>query len=664
MYTKPLKGVKALFIKDEMVGGRADMSIFVGPENIQYRIRKNQSRARNVGITYWIATILLFVFSVFPCVGGITGYAEDGHLWIVSCFAPILELSSGQMTRTVLVNLIASVLYLCMFFFTICNFAIATTRLFRITKKNPTNKLGYNRASKGTKTMGKAYGRMFFWMLTSAVVALLLSDGEFTLFFYIAFILALIFHFICNFSACKISYFQSTDDRFRPIERIRTESRVVCLLRNAWQFVSIIMITIFMDKFGLRLGSLFDIVDPNKAATLMSNNLLDGVVLPALLFVILLCLIVCIRHATGVTEYNEFGTKGRGMKTCRIFAAMIAVFAILGELVVLIVPKDTVVSKWAFLAIFTVAVQWIVAENMFLELSKKKEELEEESRKFLEEAEKLKAEKEAKLAAKTAKSEEKKTKTTVTETTTDQVNSTKKVKKTKKEKRRLEKERMHKLLSEVDLSPADPFGEFEEEESMLRDRLEGSISDEQTSRIACEPVVKTTEVVKPTEVAKPVETTVRTETAAVAATVTVAATDKGAEAPVTEESATKPLTFPDRNQIEALALKKKWMALADKTVANAPKMNIKGKEVVCCPHCKKKLSVKLDAAAVQCPACKTKFRLKRKEAGRLAEYAPADKGFDMQAYIERMRAVQAQNEAHYLAEAEEELRRLMESDEI
>ena len=52
MYTKPLKGVRELFVKDEIVGGHADMSIFVGPENIQYRIRRNQSRARNVGITY------------------------------------------------------------------------------------------------------------------------------------------------------------------------------------------------------------------------------------------------------------------------------------------------------------------------------------------------------------------------------------------------------------------------------------------------------------------------------------------------------------------------------------------------------------------------------------------------------------------------------------
>ena len=105
------------------------------------------------------------------------------------------------------------------------------------------------------------------------------------------------------------------------------------------------------------------------------------------------------------------------------------------------------------------------------------------------------------------------------------------------------------------------------------------------------------------------------------------------------------------------------MALADNKVDGVPQMNIKGKELVYCPNCKQKLAVKLDAKAVQCPTCKTKFRLKRKNE-KLAEYTPAEKAFDMQAYIERMRAMQAENDAKYLAEAEEELRQLMESEEI
>jgi hypothetical protein len=74
--------------------------------------------------------------------------------------------------------------------------------------------------------------------------------------------------------------------------------------------------------------------------------------------------------------------------------------------------------------------------------------------------------------------------------------------------------------------------------------------------------------------------------------------------------------------------------------------------------------VKITATAVQCPTCKTKFRLKRAEAS-VAEHYPIDErgNVNLQAGIERMRNLQVELDAKYLAEAEEELRKLMESEE-
>ncbi len=605
------------------------MSNFVGPDNIQFRIRRNQSRASTVGITYWLATIVLLVLSVFPYVGNMTGYADDGHLWVVSFISPLLALGQGKMTGDVLVNAVASILYLLLLLFTLGNFMIATTRLFRITKKNPTNKLGYNRASKGTKTMGKAYARMFFWMVTVAVSALLLSDGSFTLFFYIAFVFALIFHFICNFSACKISYFQSTDDRFRPIEKIRTEGRAICMLRNAWQFVSITLIVIFMDKFGVTLGSLFDIADASKSATLFANNLLDGVVLPAVLFMVLVCLVVCIRHATGTTEYNEYGTKGRGMKTCRIFATAIAVLSIVGELVVLIAPEGTSVPKWAFLAIFAVAMQWVVAENMFLELSKKKEELEAEELKYLEELEKQKQAKQEKLAKNSEKAENNlKAKSKKAE-----------LKAKKEEKKRLKKERLDRILDDEDeyISPLE--------------NLEDSV-DEQVS------VKETTEVVEQT--VAPVENE-SVETVNSVETVE----EPKFETFVEQVTQSPKLKFPSKDQVERVALKKKWIAMASQKDEEESKISLDGKKLVYCPCCNQKLSVKLTTEVALCPTCKTKFRVKKAQAT-VADFRPNESEFtwDMQASQDRLKEMQVELDAQYLAEAEEELRRLLESDEI
>ena len=94
-------------------------------------------------------------------------------------------------------------------------------------------------------------------------------------------------------------------------------------------------------------------------------------------------------------------------------------------------------------------------------------------------------------------------------------------------------------------------------------------------------------------------------------------------------------------------------------------INLKGKELVYCPQCKQKLSVKITAGAAQCPSCKAKFRLRRPEP-RVAEHYPVDVrgNINLQAGIERMRDLQVQLDAQYLAEAEEEIRRLMESDDI
>lgn len=610
------------------------MSKVIRPENIQVRIRKNQSRASAVGITYWMASIVLFVLSIFPYVGNFTGYGMDGHLWVISFLEPLLALFSAKaMTGELILYGVASILYICLLVFTLINFIISTTRLFRITKKNPTNKLGYNRAAKGTKTMGKAFARMFFWMLTVTVSVLLLGDGSFTLFFYIAFAVALLFHFICNFSACKISYFQTTEDRFKPIERVRTEGRAICVLRNAWQFVSIILIVVFMDKFGLMLGSVFNLADATASATIMQNNLLDGVVIPVILLVILLCLVVCIRHATGTTEYHEYGLKARGMKTCRIFATIIAVFALVGAVVVLLVPEGTVVPKWAFLAIFAVAAQWVGAENMFAELSKKTEEEVVESEE--EKEPETKAEKKAR----------------------------KKLEKIEKAKRKLaEKEKLARLLNDEDGAELPVYDESAEvtpvketEETLLPETMESvqeAVVSETVEDVAPETVAERAETeieptsqetpsfrtivvdaptyketIAPTPEYNPVvieapipvkseEETVEELKSVVDETVEETTTESETiEETVETEEMNEPVEELSPEEIKARRLlKNKWinMGLAKESECDAPATGAEP-QLVYCPTCNKKLSVKFGTDVAKCPACKSMFVLKKAE---------------------------------------------------
>lgn len=598
------------------------MNKVVKPENIQVRIRKNQSRASAVGITYWVASIVLFVLSIFPYVGNMTGFEYNGSLWLITCFDPILGLASGAMTGKSLLLAVSSVLYLCLLVFTLCNFIIATTRLFRITKKNPTSKLGYNRATKGVKTMGKAFGRMFFWMLAFTFAVLLLGDGSFTLFFYVAFATALLFHFICNFSACKISYFQATEDRFRPIEKVRTEGRWICVIRNAWQFVSIILIVIFMDKFGVTLGSLFNIIDPKASA-----GLLDGIVLPAILFLTLVCLIVCIRHATGVTEYNEYGVKGRGMKTCRIFATAIAVLALVGELVVLIVPEGTVVPKWAFLAIFAVAVQWVVAENMFLELSKKKEELEAE------------------------------------EETQQDTKEDKKAKKAKrKEKKLRDKERLARILADDETLLPDETSEETPAET-VEETAETTNEAVETIETVEEPVVES-ETEAESVATETVDEVPDDVVGVIVDEVDGAVTAAEVVGETQEETPEEPKVVLTPEEIaERVALKNKWIQMASMTEVEEEPVTVREEQLVYCPTCNKKLSVKFGTEVAKCPACATMFVLK-KLRNEESEFYPVYKTEeDMQAECSQSNEETEDMEAQYLAEAEEELRRLLGSDE-
>lgn len=529
----------------------------IGTESIQYRIKKNQNRAFFVGLIYWFATLALTVLSVFPYVGQFTGYGTDGRVWIVSCLDPVLALMGGTLTGKVVLHAIVSIVYLLTFVFTVWNFIVTTCKLFRITKKNPTNRHGYNRASAAMRAMSKRYARSFFWAVTSAVAIVLLGDGSFTLFFYIALALGLFFHFLGNLIGCKVSYFKTTDDKFHPEEIKRGFSRKLFALRNVVQFVAIAVIVVLMDRFGLLVGTLFNIVETGAMASIMQNNLLDGLVLPVILFLIMVCLIVCIRHATGITEYNSRGMKGKGMKTCRIFATVIAVLALIGAVVVLLVPEGTIVPKWAFLGIFAIALLWAISEYMVVALL-----LGEEEKKVVAEGD-LDNKKET--VEKTEETERQDQTEVTQENDVEEVSETSEVVEEVEESNPLDapKEESEKSLDEL----------LDEVEETL-DEVEGE-KKSQTEETVDE--VETTE-----EVEEPV---------------------------VVEEPYDDGLSETERKYRNEL--KQKWMDMATVEFEEPSYGDDEERDkTVNCPCCQRKLRVKFGTDVAKCPACQNMFVLK------------------------------------------------------
>ncbi len=644
------------------------------PESIKVRIKKNQRRASAIGFLYWFCALALLVLCIFPYVGNFTGYSTDEHVWVVSFLEPILVmLKTAPLTGTVLLYAVASVFYALLMVVSLINFIIATTRLFRITKKNPTNKLGYNRASKAMKTSGKAFSRMFFWALAVTFGVLLLGDGSFTLFFYIALAVGLLGHYVGNFAGCKVSYFKMTEDRFHPVEIQHTESRKIALLRNTWQFISIFLIVVLMDKFGLMLGSVFNLAETGAMATIMQNNLLDGLVIPVVLLLILVCLLVCLRHATGMKEYYEQGEKARGRKTCRIFATAIAALALIGAVVVLISPAETVLPKWAFLAIFAIAFQWVVAENMFLELSKKQEETEEtveKEEKTVKEKKEKKAKKSKPEKVKKEKTKKSKAKTEEPETPAEEKEPETKtlfIEDAVEAGARVEDEENDEFVEETDVEEPVLVAIDEKAEETVAPDEAASVTEETPTEtpesteenndvvaiVATEENDRTEEAVVAEEIVEETTTETPTETPAETPTEEV---EKTVETPVVEEKAWYD-GLTDEEREERLALKNKWMAMASMQPEEEEEVKFLEEQRVLCPTCGKKLSVKFGTDVAKCPACQTMFVL-RKIKPEEPQFMPEERMEE-----EYIAEDETSLEEKYLAEAEAELRKYLDSDE-
>ena len=326
------------------------------PESIKTRIRRNQRRAITVGIFYWVAIFALFCLSIFPYVAGLNGFPEkmNGELWIITFMEPITTLLSGSaMTSDVLIPALLAIFYI---FTVVASFICAisaTAKLIRITKKNPTIKWGYNRAAISMKLMAKRFAFMFFMMLTLTVIGVFALDGKPTLFFYIAFGIAALTHFVANFRRVKVSYFESTADRFNPIERRSKVKRGASLIRNAWQLISIIAIVLLADAYGSCMP-FFGILDGGELA-----------LIPAILFGVLVFLIPAIAHATSTKEYNGFAKKKKGRATCRVSAVMIALLGLAGAILTVVSPTSEDATMMPLIGIFAVAFVWFIVEQIF-----------------------------------------------------------------------------------------------------------------------------------------------------------------------------------------------------------------------------------------------------------------------------------------------------------
>ncbi len=329
------------------------------PETIKIRIRKNQRKAMSVGIFYWIGILLLLCCSIFPYVGGLEGFTKDSsELWILTFLDPITALTEAKVvTSEVLMPAVVAIAYIASVAVSFICACVASTRLFRITKRNPTNKWGYNRATRAMRIMCKCFALIFFMTFAVTAIGVSVLDGKPTLFFYIAFAVALIFHFVGNVRASKISLFETVEDRFNPIEIRPNVVWGLSVVRNLLQFVFVLALVLLADKLG-NTAPFYAIIDGGDLA-----------LIPAVLLGVLVFSLVAVAHATSTVEYKSLRKNAKGAKTCRICAIAIAILGVAGVVLTLITPELEQAGMTTFAIIAAIGVVWFLLECWFASIA-------------------------------------------------------------------------------------------------------------------------------------------------------------------------------------------------------------------------------------------------------------------------------------------------------
>ena len=129
--------------------------------------------------------------------------------------------------------------------------------------------------------------------------------------------------------------------------------------------ISIAAIVFFADKMG-GCASFFGILDGQELA-----------IMPAIMFGILVFLLPAIAYATSTKQYNGFGEKIKGAKTCRRCAFMIALLGLAGTIMTVVAPASEDASILPIAAIFGIALLWFIMELVLSPIKKAKDPREE-----------------------------------------------------------------------------------------------------------------------------------------------------------------------------------------------------------------------------------------------------------------------------------------------
>ena len=281
------------------------------------RIDQARGRAGGVGFAYLIATLLLITAACFPLLESESAPLGVTRFW--KMFTP--ESLKGIATGETLVPFINAVLYAAM----LCVLAVSLIKslacLFDLFRKKISKTYGFNRNLYAMQDMGSVFSSAFSAVTWVHFLIYMFSGAKVTALFPILLVGGILVHFVCGIKGGKASYFD-VDEKGGVVEYKRLISRWIPFLRNVLQFVSTILMMFFFMRvctiddnlpFFVQRGVLLDYIreNPFSCASFYFQTLT------------LLALLVLLRHAMGIAEFDIEGTRALGMKTFRIFTFIV-----------------------------------------------------------------------------------------------------------------------------------------------------------------------------------------------------------------------------------------------------------------------------------------------------------------------------------------------------
>lgn len=286
---------------------------------IRRRVAKNRHRAEFVGVIYLFATIALAALACLPMLD--SAYAPVGIQNIMTLFGDKIVLE----TTMDVVKLVNAALYVLMLLGLFINIIRSLANLSHLFKKKVSRVYGLNANLDAMESMGVLFSGSFASVINFHFLIYIFADKpNLTSNLVIAAVLGLAVHFLCGFWSTKLSVFEK-DAQVGIIEHKRAFSRALPIFRNVLQFVAVCAMLYFF-LFGSTLGNYVHVLFAADGVNKIAENYMYC--LPFVLQLLAaIWLMVLVKHATGVSEYDFRGPEAEGQHNHRIFSFLTALTA-------------------------------------------------------------------------------------------------------------------------------------------------------------------------------------------------------------------------------------------------------------------------------------------------------------------------------------------------